>query len=73
VHAARTAFEAIPTAQNGEVIDAAIPNGFRSALITLLSLADATIQQLLAQPRIQTAPPPVTATPPVTPPPVTRP
>jgi hypothetical protein len=73
VHAARTAFEAIPTAQNGDVIDAAIPNGFRSALITLLSLADATIQQLLQQPRIQTAPPPVTATPPVTPPPVTPP
>lgn len=47
VHAARTAFEAIPTAQNGDVIDASIPNGFRSALITLLSLADATVQQIV--------------------------
>jgi len=49
VHAARTAFEAIPTAQNGDVIDASIPNGFRSAMITLLSLADATVQQIVRQ------------------------
>lgn len=47
VHAARIAFEAIPTAQNGDVIDASIPNGFRSAMITLLSLADATVQQIV--------------------------
>ena len=85
VHAARLAFEAIPTAQDGDVIDASIPNGFRSALITLLSLADATVQRLM-QPRppvisgvppihlppIGVSPPPVGVSPPpvsVTPPP----
>ncbi len=51
VHAARLAFEAIPAAENGDVIDASIPNGFRSALITLLSLADATVQRLVQPPR----------------------
>ncbi|MDX6475105.1 MAG: hypothetical protein QOH95_616 [Gaiellaceae bacterium] len=65
VHAARIAFEAVPTAQNGDVIDASISNGFRSAMITLLSLAEATILQLTRQ--RQTAPPP--AQPPASPPP----
>jgi hypothetical protein len=75
VHAARTAFEAIPTAQDGDVIDAAIPNAFRSAMITLFSLADATVQQFLqrqptpvAQPPVPLPPimlPPVTTTPPI--------
>jgi hypothetical protein len=68
VHAARVAFEAVPTAQNGDVIDAAIPNGFRSAMITLLSLAEATILQLTRQ--RQPAPP---QTPPVVAPPVFQP
>lgn len=77
VHAARVAFEAIPTAQDGDVIDAAIPNGFRSALITLLSLADATVQRLVqprpprpvplpTQPPVGVSPPPVSVTPPPT-------
>jgi hypothetical protein len=56
IHAARLAFEAVPTAQNGDVIDASIPNGFRSALITLLSLADATAQRLM-QPGPRPIPP----------------
>jgi len=78
VHAARTAFEAIPTAQNGDVIDASIPNAFRSAMITLLSLSEAAIHQLLRQrPQPPVAQPPIAqppiAQPPVAQPPVTHP
>jgi hypothetical protein len=67
VHAARIAFEAVPIAQDGDVIDAAIPNAFRSAMITLLSLAEATILQLTRQRQV---PPPPAQTPPVGVPPV---
>lgn len=69
VHAARVAFEAVPVAQDGDEIDAAIPNAFRSAMISLLSLAEGAITQLYRRPGPVPLPPifvpPVSTTPPV--------
>lgn len=68
VHAARVAFEAVPVAQDGDEIDAAIPNAFRSAMISLLSLAEGAITQLYRRPGPVRLPPifvpPVSTTPP---------